>query len=124
MIPPELAREIKASNDAILASRRSALAGCQDDEPASQDRPTGETQPASRCQDARFEVLAMNTLYKIVIQHAARSPFCHCGEEPYTDGETCPTCLAIYCLERTRNPDNTAQLGGANCSEQPANGRN
>lgn len=32
----------------------------------------------------------------------AASPFCHCGEEPYTDGTSCPTCLAIMVREQRR----------------------
>jgi len=38
-------------------------------------------------------------LFAVLLNKVADCPFCHCGEEPYVDGEQCPTCEAIAIRE-------------------------
>ena len=39
-------------------------------------------------------------MFMMLLELNANCPFCHCGEEPYTDGVICPTCQALYLKEQ------------------------
>lgn len=41
-------------------------------------------------------------MFWMLLNATADSPFCHCGEEPFTRGEQCPTCVAITLRESLR----------------------
>lgn len=44
-------------------------------------------------------------LFSVLLHKVANCPFCHCGKEPYVDGEQCPTCDAIVLRESLQTAD-------------------
>ena len=43
------------------------------------------------------EILA--AMFRLFLRSAASSPYCHCGEEPYTRGDLCTRCEAMLLQE-------------------------
>ncbi len=44
------------------------------------------------------------TIQQLAVAAVARDPNyeCHCGDEPYTNGEMCPKCFCIYAMEEMK----------------------
>lgn len=62
-----------------------------------------QTRCSSHCSTADpWPADMWRAMFWMLVNAAADSPFCHCGEEPFTRGEQCPTCVAITLKESLR----------------------